>query len=72
LRVVARCGDRSRDIQRGIGYRVTRRNVEADNIATRALFDQYHVKYTFVQGTGGHVWDTWRRNLRDFAPLLFR
>jgi enterochelin esterase family protein len=43
-----------------------------NNIATRALFDQYHVKYKFVQGTGGHVWDTWRRNLRDFAPLLFR
>jgi enterochelin esterase-like enzyme len=43
-----------------------------NNIATRALFDQYHVKYTFAQGTGGHVWDMWRRNLRDFAPLLFR
>jgi len=44
----------------------------ANNIATRALFDKYHIKYKFVQGTGGHVWDTWRRNLRDFAPLLFR
>jgi enterochelin esterase-like enzyme len=43
-----------------------------NNIATRALFDKYHIKYKFVQGTGGHVWDTWRRNLRDFAPLLFR
>jgi enterochelin esterase-like enzyme len=43
-----------------------------NNIATRALLDKYHIKYKFVQGTGGHVWDTWRRNLRDFAPLLFR
>jgi enterochelin esterase-like enzyme len=42
-----------------------------NNIATRALLDKYHVKYKFVQGTGGHVWDTWRRNLHDFAPLLF-
>jgi enterochelin esterase-like enzyme len=43
-----------------------------NNYATLALFDQYGINYTFVQGTGGHVWDTWRRNLRDFAPLLFR
>jgi enterochelin esterase-like enzyme len=43
-----------------------------NNYATLALLDQYHINYTFVQGTGGHVWDTWRRNLRDFAPLLFR
>jgi enterochelin esterase-like enzyme len=43
-----------------------------NNIATRALFDKYHINYKFVQGTGGHVWDTWRRNLRDFVPLLFR
>lgn len=42
-----------------------------NNNATLALFDQYNIKYTFVQGTGGHVADTWRRNLRDFAPLLF-
>jgi enterochelin esterase-like enzyme len=43
-----------------------------NNYATLALFDQYHIKYTFVQGTGGHVWNTWRHNLLDFAPLLFR
>jgi enterochelin esterase-like enzyme len=40
--------------------------------ATLALFDQYGINYTFVQGTGGHVWNTWRHNLYDFAPLLFR
>jgi enterochelin esterase family protein len=43
-----------------------------NNYATLALFDQYHIKYTFVQGTGGHVWGVWRHNLFDFAPLLFR
>ena len=39
---------------------------------TRALLDQYGIHYTFVQGTGDHVWDTWRHNLLSFAPLLFR
>jgi enterochelin esterase-like enzyme len=43
-----------------------------NNYATLALLDQYHINYTFVQGTGGHVWDVWRHNLWDFAPLLFR
>ena len=43
-----------------------------NNVATRALFDKYGINYTFVRGTGGHVWNTWRRNLRAFAPLLFR
>ncbi len=43
-----------------------------NNFATLALFDQYQIKYTFVQGTGGHVWNTWRHNLVSFAPLLFR
>jgi enterochelin esterase-like enzyme len=47
-------------------------NVAACNVATRAVFDQYQIKYTFVQGTAGHVWDTWRHNLLTFAPLLFR
>jgi len=46
--------------------------VSACDVATRAVFDQYHIKYTFVQGTGGHVWDIWRHNLLTFAPLLFR
>jgi len=41
-------------------------------MATLALFDQYGVNYTYVQGTGGHVWGTWRHNLFDFAQLIFR
>jgi enterochelin esterase-like enzyme len=39
---------------------------------TLALLDEHGVNYTFVQGTGGHIWGTWRHNLFDFAPLLFR
>ncbi len=40
--------------------------------ATLALLDEHGVNYTFVQGTGGHIWGTWRHNLLDFAPMLFR
>jgi enterochelin esterase family protein len=41
-------------------------------LSTLAMLDQYHVNYTFVQGTGGHIWGQWRHNLYDFAPLLFK
>jgi enterochelin esterase family protein len=40
--------------------------------STLALLDEHGVNYTFVQGTGGHIWGIWRHNLLDFAPLLFR
>ena len=43
-----------------------------NNFATLALFERIHIRYRFVQGTGGHVWDTWRHDLLSFAPLLFR
>lgn len=43
-----------------------------NNGPTRALLEKYGIRYTFVQGTGDHVWDTWRHNLVSFAPLLFR
>lgn len=43
-----------------------------NNFAMRAVFNQYKIKYTFVQGTGGHVWNTWRHDFLEFAPLLFR
>ena len=43
-----------------------------NNIASRALFDKYGLKYRFVQNNGRHVWDTCRHNLQSFAPLLFR
>jgi enterochelin esterase-like enzyme len=40
--------------------------------AMLALLDEHGVNYTFVQGTGGHVWGVWRYNLLEFAPLLFK
>jgi enterochelin esterase-like enzyme len=41
------------------------------------FLDQYHINYTYVPGPSfgaiyGHVWDTWRRDLFEFAQLLFR
>lgn len=53
-----------------------------DDIVTKqmpaylALLDQYHITYSYVQGTTygatyGHVWDTWRKALNNFAPRLF-
>lgn len=44
---------------------------------TEAVFDKFGVKYTYVDGPSfgaiyGHVWDTWRKDLRVFTPLLFR
>lgn len=41
-------------------------------MSTLALLDQYGIKYTFEQYTGGHIWGQWRHNFYDFAPLLFR
>jgi enterochelin esterase-like enzyme len=43
-----------------------------NNFATLKLFKRFHIKYKFVQGTGGHIWNTWRHDLLRFAPLLFR
>jgi len=49
----------------------------ADLAGTLALLDQYGIKYTYVPGAQiganyGHVWDTWRKHLYNFAPLLFK
>ena len=40
--------------------------------STLALLDKYGINYTYVPGTGGHVWGVWRHNLFDFAQLIFR
>ncbi len=42
-----------------------------------ALFDKYHINYTYVPGAdiganGGHIWGTWRHALFTFAPMLFK
>lgn len=38
---------------------------------TRALFDQAGLKYEYVETDGGHDWEVWRRDLRDFAGRVF-
>lgn len=43
-----------------------------NNFATLDLLKRYHIRYRFAQGTGGHVWNTWRHDLLRFAPRLFR
>jgi para-nitrobenzyl esterase len=41
--------------------------------AFRALLDQAGVRYTFYSSQGtAHEWLTWRRDLNEFAPKLFR
>jgi len=42
-------------------------------ISTMATFDQLGIRYEFAGVTAGpHGWDTWQKNLIDFAPRLFR
>jgi enterochelin esterase family protein len=37
-----------------------------------ALLDKYGIKYTTADYPAGHTFITWRHNLYEFAPLLFR
>jgi len=39
---------------------------------TRRELDAAGLKYEFTEGPGGHSWYTWRRDLRDLAPRLFK
>lgn len=44
----------------------------AANQATRALFDEYGIRYEFAgEYPSGHSYITWQHNLLDFAPRLF-
>jgi enterochelin esterase-like enzyme len=36
------------------------------------LFDKYGIKYQYSEKPGGHTWYTWRDNLYNFAPVLFK
>jgi enterochelin esterase family protein len=38
----------------------------------RAWLKSKDVQHTAVETPGGHTWMVWRRNLAEFAPLLFR
>ncbi|MEJ2648182.1 MAG: alpha/beta hydrolase-fold protein [Sedimentisphaerales bacterium] len=41
--------------------------------AFRAMLDKAGVKYVYYESPGtAHEWLTWRRDLHEFAPLLFR
>ena len=39
-------------------------------VADALLAKGVHVKY--IETRGGHWFIVWRRNLRDFAPMLFK
>ena len=41
-------------------------------MAMLKLFDAAGIRYEFSEGPGGHSWYTWRRDLKDLAPRLFR
>ncbi|UWX53886.1 alpha/beta hydrolase-fold protein [Maribacter litopenaei] len=43
-----------------------------NNLNMMAMFDEFGIKYIYKNGKGGHTFRAWRRNLHDFAPLLFK
>ncbi len=43
-----------------------------NNLNMMAMFDEFGIKYQYENGVGGHTFLAWRKNLRDFAPLLFQ
>ena len=41
--------------------------------AFRAMLDKQQIKYTFYQSPGtGHEWQTWRRDLHEYAAMIFK
>jgi enterochelin esterase-like enzyme len=40
--------------------------------AMLSKFDELKIRYTYSEYPGGHTWPVWRRNLYEFAPLLFK
>ncbi len=43
-----------------------------NNLNTMKMFDEFGIKYKYINGEGGHTFLAWRKNLQDFAPLLFK
>lgn len=43
-----------------------------NNLNMMSLFDELGIRYQYENGDGGHTFLAWRKNLRDFAPLLFK
>ncbi len=41
--------------------------------AFRAMLEKANIKHVFYESPGtAHEWQTWRRDLKDFAPRLFQ
>lgn len=43
-----------------------------NNLNMMKMFDEFGIKYKYINGEGGHTFLAWRKNLQDFAPLLFK
>ena len=43
-----------------------------NNLNMMKMFDGFGIKYTYENGTGAHTFLAWRKNLQEFAPLLFK
>lgn len=43
-----------------------------NNLNMMKMFDGFGIKYTYENGTGAHTFLAWRKNLSQFAPLLFK
>lgn len=43
-----------------------------NNINMMKMFDEFSIRYKYINGVGGHTFLAWRKNLQDFAPLLFK
>jgi enterochelin esterase-like enzyme len=43
-----------------------------NNINMMKMFDEFGIKYKYINGEGGHTFLAWRKNLQDFAPILFK
>jgi len=55
----------------GVGTHEPER-MRAGLLRLHAALDEAHIKHIFYESPGtDHEWQTWRRNLHDFAPRLF-
>ena len=43
-----------------------------NGLAMLEVFKKNNIKYEFSEMPGGHSWNVWRKDLKDFAPKLFK
>lgn len=43
-----------------------------NNLNMMKMFDDFGIKYKYINGEGGHTFLAWRKNLEDFSQLLFK